>query len=71
NFFRHRCCTRAQWEIRELADEMLRLVCEVAPSLFVRSGPPCVAGPCPEGKMSCGRMMEMREKYARMKNIEK
>ena len=71
NFFRHRCCTRAQWEIRELADEMLRLVCEVAPSLFVRSGPPCVSGPCPEGKMSCGRMLEMREKYARMKNIEK
>ncbi|MBP0980203.1 MAG: FAD-dependent thymidylate synthase, partial [Oscillospiraceae bacterium] len=32
NFFRHRCCTRAQWEIRELADEMLRLVCEVAPA---------------------------------------
>ncbi len=71
NFFRHRCCTRAQWEIRQLADEMLKLVCEVAPSLFVRSGPPCVSGPCPEGKMSCGRMLEMREKYARMKNIEK
>ena len=71
NFFRHRCCTRAQWEIRELADEMLKLVCEVAPSLFVRSGPPCVAGPCPEGKMSCGRMLEMREKYAEMKKIDK
>ena len=68
NFFRHRCCTRAQWEIRELADEMLRLVCEVAPALFVRSGPPCVSGPCPEGKMSCGRMLEMRDKYAALKN---
>ena len=71
NFFRHRCCTRAQWEIRELADEMLKLVCEVAPSLFVRSGPPCVSGPCPEGKMSCGRVAEMREKYAQMKNTAK
>ena len=71
NFFRHRCCTRAQWEIRELADEMLKLVCEVAPSLFVRSGPPCVSGPCPEGKMSCGRVVEMREKYAQMKNTAK
>lgn len=68
NFFRHRCCTRAQWEIRELADEMLKLVCRVAPSLFVRSGPPCVSGPCPEGKMSCGRQLEMRDKYARFKN---
>ena len=70
NFFRHRCCTRAQWEIRELADEMLRLVCEVAPALFVRSGPPCVSGPCPEGKMSCGRMLEMRDKYAQLKNAK-
>ena len=70
NFFRHRCCTRAQWEIRELADEMLRLVCEVAPALFVRSGPPCVSGPCPEGKMSCGCMLEMRDKYAQLKNTK-
>ena len=70
NFFRHRCCTRAQWEIRELADEMLRLVCEVAPALFVRSGPPCVSGPCPEGKMSCGRMLEMRDKDAQLKKTK-
>lgn len=70
NFFRLRCCNRAQWEIRELADEMLRLVCEVAPSLFVRSGPPCVSGPCPEGKMSCGQVSEMREKYAQLKNMD-
>ncbi|MEG0896577.1 MAG: FAD-dependent thymidylate synthase [Ruthenibacterium sp.] len=67
NFFRHRCCTRAQWEIRALADEMLRLVSAVAPSLFVRSGPPCVGGSCTEGKMSCGRAAEMRTKYAAMK----
>jgi thymidylate synthase (FAD) len=67
NFFRHRCCQRAQWEIRALADEMLRLVCEVAPSLFVRSGPGCVAGPCPEGAMSCGSAAQMRDKYAKLK----
>lgn len=63
NFFNHRCCTRAQWEIREVADQMLMLVKEVAPVLFMSSGPPCVAGNCPEGKMSCGRMKEMRERY--------
>lgn len=68
NFFRHRCCTRAQWEIRALADEMLRLVREVAPSLFSVSGPPCVAGGCHEGKMSCGRMAEMRLRYAPQKD---
>lgn len=63
NMFHHRCCERAQWEIREMADEMLRLVKEVAPVLFKYAGPPCVSGNCPEGKMSCGKMLEKREKY--------
>lgn len=67
NFFAHRCCNRAQWEIRQLADEMLKLVYEVAPSLFVKSGPSCVRGACPEGKMSCGQMVRVREKYENMK----
>lgn len=67
NFFRHRCCSRAQWEIRSLADEMLRQVCAVAPSLFSKSGPPCVAGPCHEGAMSCGKSAEMRDRYAALK----
>ncbi len=31
NFFEHRCCERAQWEIRNLAVEMLREVKKVAP----------------------------------------
>ena len=57
-------------EIRELADEMLRLVNEVAPALFARSGPPCVSGACPEGSMSCGRAAEMRKKYAFLKGDE-
>ncbi len=65
NFFRHRCCERAQWEIRECADKMLELVREVAPVLFAHAGPPCVAGPCPEGKMSCGKAAEKRERYGR------
>ncbi len=63
NFFHHRCCSRAQWEIRALADEMLCLVKEVAPTLFSLAGPSCVAGPCPEGKMTCGKAAEMRKKY--------
>lgn len=70
NFFRHRCCMRAQWEIRALADEMLRLVSEVAPALFAHSGPPCVSGACPEGAMSCGRAAEMKEKYAAFRKKE-
>lgn len=63
NFFRHRCCNRAQREIRELAQEMLRQVKEVAPTLFEQDGPPCLMGPCPEGKMSCGKSSEVRAKY--------
>lgn len=53
NFFRQRCCNRAQWEIRELANEMLRLCQSVAPHLFKNAGPACKTGPCPEGRMSC------------------
>ncbi len=67
NFFDHRCCNRAQWEIKELADRMLELVYEVSPALFNSSGAPCSYGPCPEGKMSCGKMKEVREKYKKMK----
>ena len=64
NFFRQRCCMRAQWEIRELATQMLLQVREVAPTLFANAGPACVSGPCPEGRMSCGKAKEMREKFA-------
>ena len=67
NFFRLRCCERAQWEIRLLADEMLRLVYPIAPHLFRTAGPACLEGPCPEGKMCCGRAAQVRQEYARQK----
>ncbi|KZL93152.1 FAD-dependent thymidylate synthase [Clostridium magnum] len=63
NFFNHRCCNRAQWEIRNLADQMLKLVKEVAPILFKHCGPSCVNGGCPEGKMTCGKIEEVRKRY--------
>ncbi len=63
NFFRLRCCSRAQWEIRALAEQMLLLVKDVCPTVFRYAGPPCVKGGCPEGKMTCGKAKEMREKY--------
>ncbi|MCI9224698.1 MAG: FAD-dependent thymidylate synthase [Acutalibacter sp.] len=63
NFFTHRCCNRAQWEIRELAVEMLKLVREAAPNMFRKAGPPCLRGSCPEGKMSCGKMSRVRESF--------
>jgi len=64
NFFQHRCCERAQWEIRQCADKMLELAREKAPSIFKNAGPSCVSGACPEGKMSCGKINEKRIKYA-------
>lgn len=66
NFFRMRCCERAQWEIREMATEMLKKVKEVAPILFKHAGPGCLNGPCPEGSMSCGKMIEIRERFKKL-----
>ena len=62
-FFKHRCCERAQWEIRELADTMLELVKVVSPNLFKYAGPSCVSGPCPEGFMTCGKASEKKAYY--------
>ena len=53
HFFSLRCCNRAQWEIRRLADEMLKLCKQAAPELFRGAGPGCVGKGCPE-KISCG-----------------
>jgi thymidylate synthase (FAD) len=60
HFFTLRCCNRAQWEIREVADLMLEEALKVSPAIFKDAGPGCVRGPCPEGKMSCGRPRKKR-----------
>ncbi len=65
NFFSLRCCERAQWEIRALAEKMLFLVKAVSPVLFEHAGPSCVRGACKEGAMSCGKAPSVREKYKR------
>ena len=57
NFFSLRCCMRAQWEIRALAEKMLAECKRVAPVIFENAGPTCVSeGICREGAMSCGRL---------------
>lgn len=55
HFLSLRCCNRAQWEIREMADRMLEICREQSPVIFREAGPPCIRGPCPEGKKSCGK----------------
>lgn len=57
-----RTCNRAQWEIRALADEMLRECVKAAPGLFKKAGCACMQNkPCPEGKRSCGRPRASQE----------
>ncbi|WP_371376726.1 FAD-dependent thymidylate synthase [Sporomusa aerivorans] len=57
HFFEKRCCQRAQWEIRNLANAMLDEVKAVAPRLFAQAGPTCISGGyCTEGAMTCGRL---------------
>lgn len=64
HFFGLRLCNRAQWEVRAMAEEMLRQVKATEPSLFEEAGPYCVQlGKCPEGRFSCGKIAEMRTKY--------
>ncbi|MBQ3456620.1 MAG: FAD-dependent thymidylate synthase [Synergistaceae bacterium] len=54
HFFSLRICNRAQWEIRRLAEKMLKLCRQSAPLIFGKAGPGCVRGHCPE-KKPCGR----------------
>lgn len=57
NFFEHRCCARAQWEIRGVAERMLALCRKALPEVFLTAGAPCERLTyCPEGeKFTCGR----------------
>jgi len=66
HFFRVRCCNRAQWEIRAMATDMLKLVKSAAPVIFKDAGPGCVKGKCPEGKMSCGKAKEVRAFFKKL-----
>lgn len=57
HFFRERCCSRAQWEIRALAEEMLEVCRKNLPEVFAGAGAKCEALKyCPEGpKFTCGK----------------
>ncbi len=63
-FTRLRCCSRAQWEIREAATAALEALRRRWPLLFSLYGPTCyMTGRCPEGRMTCGRQAEVREAF--------
>ena len=55
HFFAERCCNRAQWEIRDIANQMLDICKEVCPVVFENVGPHCMKlKRCPEHK-PCGK----------------
>lgn len=58
-----RCCNKAQWQIRKIANEMAAQVKEVAPLLGKGLGPTCITDLyCNEGKESCGLIDKLLEK---------
>lgn len=62
NFLELRCCMRAQWEIRMMAQQMLALLKNAAPLLFSKAGAPCTGrGVCPEGEFSCGLIDKLKK----------
>jgi len=65
HFFKLRCCNRAQWEIREMAEKMLDECIKVAPAIFSHAGPGCVFGDCPENEFTCGKASEVRRRYTK------
>lgn len=60
HFFALRMCTRAQWEIRAVANQMFEQCYKVAPAIFRDAGPGCLRGACPEGSKTCGKQAEMK-----------
>lgn len=68
-FGKLRTCTRAQWEIRAVAREMLAELNVVSPEIFGGYGPSCaVTGKCPEGRMTCGRPVHIENGIWTYKN---
>ncbi len=67
HFLALRTCERAQWEIREYSEILLKQLKKENPVLFKKAGPGCVLyGKCPEGKMTCGKMKEKQEYYSKL-----
>lgn len=63
-FLKLRSCNRAQWEINALSVELLAKLRKISPVLFRYYGPSCyVTGVCPEGRLTCGKMAEIKEKF--------
>ena len=65
-FMKLRSCNRAQWEIRDFAVDMLKKLREVDETIFKFYGPSCYVNKCPEGPMTCGKALEIKEFFSKL-----
>ncbi|MEF2145842.1 MAG: FAD-dependent thymidylate synthase [Desulfovibrionaceae bacterium] len=67
HFFHLRCCNRAQWEIRAMADAMLLICKDKLPAIFATGGAKCEElGYCPESdRFACGKHPTLTELSSR------
>lgn len=71
NMLSLRMCTRAQWEIREMAHAIWEICKKKFPALFATAGPSCIYnGYCPEGDKSCGRMPTIEKLHEAYKLVK-
>ena len=66
HFFSLRCCNRAQWEIRAMADAMLDICKRELPAIFASAGARCeTLGYCPEAeRFACGKHPTLKQLLA-------
>lgn len=63
--FRERLCLTAQSEIREMYEKKFKILYNKYPDIYKYGLPPCIlTGKCKEGKLSCGKIRQMQEKYS-------
>jgi thymidylate synthase (FAD) len=65
-FMKLRSCNRAQWEIRDFAIDMLKKLREADETIFKFYGPSCYVHKCPEGPMTCGKALEIKEFFGKL-----
>lgn len=66
-----RTCNRAQWEIKDISDMIIKELRKIDEDIFGFFGPSCfIKGYCPEGKMSCGEKDIVVRRYLEMEMTE-
>ncbi|MTI48751.1 MAG: thymidylate synthase thyx [Firmicutes bacterium] len=67
NMLSERICLNAQWEIRDLSTKKLMILRTLSDTLYEKALPSCVNGKCKEGRLSCGKVLEVKRKFSQSK----